>query len=493
MKNHAKRLMMAAVLTVATTMALGAAAQEVNINFGQQDKGLAKAGAQRVLGSDGNSVVYLTQTGVMVPNRTIVSYDMAQREQASVKLGKIKLNGSWGLSCREAMVNGSKIDLLMVNRADDNLLVTRERRDMSTLALEGEPQVIADLKGGRNDELFVFSAVSPNRQLVAVATAKVEAGLGAEVRVSLYSREFEEYWSIEVPAYGFVDMIVNNEGEVAMTGLDEKDGRVAVQATVTDGEKTEHMDFSYKTSGVMIEWEPAYYANGRLVLVSAMREESKTIMRVGVNIDCLDAVSLDMTSGEVSVDHHRFSEEELADMENKKGLTTSYHWMNFGNLRQVLTDDEGAFVVIDNQWDTYSQYGLTHSERRGMMVLRVDKDGRIRWTRTERTYVKAASGLMPWASYRWVPTADGIMLAWTTNAKDAMKNRGETVKGLKVFDGGAELTVMTLDREGNAKKTRYGLGKQTLLLSPTEIGTDEWLLFVSDRSKGAFGRLTIRK
>ena len=492
MKHLTSRLMKAAALVVAMTVALGAAAQEVNITFGQQAKGIAKGNPQRLLGSDGQSAVYLTQSGsIVIPSRAIVSYDMAQQETGRVDLGKIKLNGTWGLNVREALVNGSKIDLLMVNDAD-GLVVTHERRDMATLALEGEAKVIADLKGGKKDGLYVFSAVSPNRKLVAVATAKVEAGIGAEVHVSLYSSEFEEYWSIEVPAHGFSDMIVNNEGEVAMMGLEEKDRRATVQATVTDGEKTEQMGFNYNADGMVFEWAPAFYAGGRLVLVCAVRDEHKTLMRTGVNIDCIDAVSLDMQGGTVTVDRHRFGEGELADMENRKGTTTSYRWMDFGNMQQVLADDEGAFVVVDNQWDTYNQYGLVYTERRGMMVLRLGSNGTWSWAQTHRTYTKAAAGRMPWASYRWVRTADGIMLAWTTNAKDAMKNSGETVKGLKVFDGGAELTVMTLDREGTSKQTRYTLGKQTLLLHPTPIGDGEWLLFVSDKSKGTFGRLSIK-
>ena len=492
MKQLKHNLMKLAAMLAATVLTMGAAAQEVSLTLGEQSKGLTRDGATRVLGCDGENIVYMTEMGILIPSRAIKSYDLLQKEQGEINYGKVKITGTWDINGAQSFVNDGKLDLLMVDRKNGNLLVTRERRNITTLELDGEPQVIVDFKGEKSDNFFFFSAVSPNGKLLAIATAKLEGGLGAEVKVSLYSTAFEEYWTMEVPAHGFSDMLVNNNGEVVLVGMEEKDRQGTVQVIVADGEKSDFTGFRYDARGTLLEWEPAYYADGRLVMIAAMRDESKTIMRVGGNMDCVDAVTCDLKGESVTVDRHRFSEEELAVMENKKGLKTNYQWINFGNLQQVLSDDEGAYVVIDNQWDTYSQYGHEYRERRGMMVLRVGSDGRFKWVHTERTYTIAGSQMLGWIGYRWVPTSDGIMLAWTTNPKDASRGKEQTVKGVKTLSGKSELSVLTLDREGNAKKSSFDIGKQTLMLYPTPVGENEWLVFVSSKSKGEFGRLKIK-
>ncbi len=492
MKTIVKRLIgTAAVVAALVGVQCTAAAQEIELTFGQQNKTLAKHFAPQLLGSDGTSVVYVMTKGVVAPSKELVSFDMQQKEQAAVKLCKVKLNGTYDINVERAFVNGSEIDLLVSNTRDNGLVVTHERRTMATLELQGEARTLVNMSGTKEDGLFFFSAVSPNGKLLATATAKVEAGIGAEVRVGLYSDKVEEYWSMEVPAHGFSDMMVSNDGEVVLVGMQEKDGRGTVQVTVADGEKSDYQSFGYTTNGVLKEWAPAFYKDGRVVLVAAMQSDYKTLMRVGPNIDCIDAVSCQMASGEVSVDRHSFGEAELARMENKKGNTTGYRWMEMGNLQQVIGDEEGAFAVVDNQWDTYNQYGWVSRERRGMMVLRIGSDGRFKWTHTERTYTYAPAGLRDMIRYRWTATADGIMLAWTTNSKDAAKGTDEKVKGSKLYIGSSELTVMTLDREGQTKKASFSLGGLALHLYPTPLDKGEWLLLATGKTKGKFGKLRI--
>lgn len=491
MKTIVMRLRkLAAVVAVLVGVQCTAAAQEIDLTFGQQNNTLAKSFMHQLLGSDGQSVVYVKQKG-LIASRELVSYDMQQKEQAAVKLCKVKLNGSFDVNVEQAFVHGNEIDLLMSDTRDNGLVVTHERRTMATLELQGEARTLANLSGTKDDGLFFFSAVSPNGKLLATATAKVEAGIGAEVRVTLYSDKIEEYWSMEVPAHGFSDMMVSNDGEVVLVGMQEKDGRGTVQVTVADGEKSDYQSFGYKTNGVLKEWAPAFYKDGRVVLVAAMQSDYKTLMRVGPNIDCIDAVSCQMASGEVTVDRHSFGEAELARMENKKGNTTGYRWMEMGNLQQVIGDEEGAFAVVDNQWDTYNQNGWLSRERRGMMVLRIGADGRFKWVRTERTYTYAHANSRDIIRYRWLPTEEGIMLAWTTNSKDLGKGDDEKVKGSKLYIGSSELTVMTLDREGQTKKANFSLGGLALHLFPTPLGKGEWLLLATGKTKGKFGKLKI--
>lgn len=480
------RLMKLATLAVALLATTNIAAQEVNLTFAPQGKGIAKTLPQQMLGSDGKNIVMITQSGILIKTLWIKSFDMEQNLQGEIELGHIKDNG-FGLTCRQAIVNGSNIDLLMVDKDNDHLVATHERRNMATLALEGEPRVLADLKGNKNDQMYFFSAMSPDEKLVATATVKVEAGLGAEVKVALYSREMEEYWSMEVPAHGFSDILVNNEGEVALMGMEVENNIGTLQAIVTDGERSEFQSSRYNAHGMLVLWEPAYYGNGRLVATAAMRSEE---LSQGY-INCMDAVSLDIKSGNVSIDRHLMSSEELVKLINEKGNSTKRKWLSYGVIEQVITDNEGAYVVVDGRWDTYSRYGLESRSRCGMMVLRVGADGHFKWVHTERYFMQVGFGGLNFIEYRWLPTTTGIMLVNLTNKKDAYRGPDETVKGVRSVKK-AELTVTTLNREGTASKVRFASNKQGLLLYPTPLADNEWLFLLSRGFKSSFGKLTIK-
>lgn len=473
-------------------MALCGTAQTVGINFEPQNKGVAKHFRQAFVGSDGQSVVFLQRMGLLGTTEDLASYDLQQHEQARVKFDNVRINNTSEVIIREALVNGSTLDLLLSIRQDDGLHIYHERRDMATLQLIGERQLLAKIEGSKSDELFFFSATSPDGKLVGMAMVRFSSVLDVTVRASLYNRQMDEqYWTMNVPAHGFNEILVTNNGEVVLAGLNIKDRRGVVNMSVSDGEESEKYSFSYDANGILQNSYLTRYADGRVLLVAAMQESSKVIMRVGTNIDCVDAVTFDTRTKQVNVDRHRFTTAELCVMENKKGEKTGYNWMIYGNLAQVVADDEGAFAVVDNRWTTYRKGSLVNGERRGMLVLRIDREGHFVWSHASRTYINMKAAAQNWLDYRWVPTREGIMLAYTTNKKDVFAGPGQAVKGVKNFGTDANLTVVNLNREGKATENHFSIGKQVLMDRAWPLQDGRWLVFVSNSSKGAFGKIEI--
>lgn len=476
-------------------MALGlaATAQTATLDFEPQGKNVGKTNMQSYLGSNGQNAVFLQRKGLLGMSEDIVSFDMQQRETARLKYDNVRIDNTPERPLHEVMVNGDHLDLLITIRPKEGgLKVMHERRNIATLGVEGEPRTLATVDGNKNDNIFFFSATSPDGKLVAFATAKIANGMGTEVKVSLYSREFEEYWTMEVPAQGFNDLLVTDEGEVVMVGLSEKERRGRVQVSVADGEHNVRQQYTYDAEGMVLEWEPARYADGKLLLVALMRDDSKTFMRVGSDADCIDAITCDLNEGNVRRDRHRFSSEEICRLENRKGTKASYNWIQFANLVQVIGDKDGAFAVVDNQWDTYRNDSYVYRERRGMMVLRIGKEGRFEWVRTWRSYMKITSYYDQWSSYRWVATPDGIMLAWAQNQKDALLTGETAVKGLKGLGVKSNLEVICLGRDGNTQVTRFDIGKQGLMQQAWPLNDGSYLLYVGNNSKGTFGKLKLK-
>lgn len=83
------------------------------------------------------------------------------------------------------------------------------------------------------------------------------------------------------------------------------------------------------------------------------------------------------------------------------------------------------------------------------------------------------------------------MLAYTTNKKDVFAGPGQAVKGVKNFGTDANLTVVNLNREGKATENHFSIGKQVLMDRAWPLQDGRWLVFVSNSSKGAFGKIEI--
>ncbi|MBP5676959.1 MAG: hypothetical protein J6W88_00500 [Bacteroidales bacterium] len=481
-------------LTIIAAMLIGmtAMAQSVSLNFEPQSKGLEKKNRLTYVGSNGQSVVFKQLMGLLGTSEELVSYDLNQKEQGRVKFDNIKVTGTPVIQLREAIVNGDKLDIIATTDKDNKYLVYHEQRDIKTLNTIGERQVLASFDDSKDDNHFCFTAQSPNGQLVGVATIKLEKNFDATVRATLYSRQMEEYWSMEVPAHGFGSILVTDDGDIVLSGITVKDNRATVQMSVTDGENSEKYLFNYPAEGMLLEYSPARYDDGQLLLVATMRENSKSIMPVGSNIDCVDAITCNTKDNTIQRDRHHFSSEERCIMDNKKGKKAQTDWIDFGNLVQVIGDKEGAFVVIDKTWSTYRDGSLAYRQRSGMMVLRIGKDGLFKWGRAERHSAFANGMYINWIDYRWEPTSEGIMLAWTTNQSDiSVKGTDKPVKGTKNFGKKANLSVVTLDREGNKRQTDFNIGKQAIFSHAWHLDENNWLVLVSSNGAGAFGKLNI--
>lgn len=420
-----------------------AAAQNITFDLQPEGKGMLNADYHFV-GCDDGHVVLIELGGRHTKRFVLNSYSLDQQLLASVDLGKEK-----DLDPRGGYINGQHVDLLQVAYPDNGMVVYRERRSLSTLQPEGDTLVLARYSGEKGDLFGCLMAESPNRELLAGAYVAYRKAQGMEVKVGLYNHEMEEYWTMTTDLSDIQSIYVNDEGEVVLYSLDKK-GKC--RFTVVDGERIENHEFDLSSSDPIVERGLVRFADGKILIAATVCEDRQTLMPQGSNIDCIDFYCYNTARKHLSVERYRFTNQEVNRLCNEKD--DKYHrrnWIPFGELSQAIADKEGAYVVIDNAWTVTTNGIPKQYNSAGMMVMRVNADGKVLWTHAQRFF--ATSTNYSWRKYiiqGWLLTPDGIMLAWSDNAKNSSAPDDKPYKQYKAPSDKSTLNVLLIDKEGKA-------------------------------------------
>ena len=477
-----KTALLGLVLVAAMSMPL--MAQTVEFNAEAPGKMLSKTNEPRFIGVADGSVVIVDRHSKKM---TLERYDMAQNELARVELGSQKELDNYG-----GFINGSNVDLLNVRHTDGSFRVYRDRRPLSAIQ-QGEQTTLVEYNGNKDDKYFFSLGTSPDQTLLAGVSVSARKGLDADVRVALYNRELEEYWHKSVQSSGFNQVLVNDSGEVVL-GFCTVNTKHACRFTVTDGENEEN--FSFRLDGEDgTPWEATMlrYGDGKLLLAVAVREENHAIMPIGTNIDRMDFYCYDVRRGDLTVTKYNFTDLDANRMANSKDdKSPRHHWVQFCEISQGIADATGAYVMLQQTWRVTKNDVPTEQHHMGMMVLRVDKEGRVQWSRPFRLTSQSSWGGRDMNNYRWRTTPNGIMLALAQNAKNVNLPDEKPIKYFKILKDKAVLSVFTLDPAGNLKRSNFDIGKQVALGSAHYMNTPgEYMLFLMG-GKGRFARLTIK-
>lgn len=479
--NTTKRL---AILLAALALPLMAAAQNVELNTEPLGKMLNKSNEPRFIGCKDGKVVtvdYIKRKAILA------SYDMAQTELARVELGSEKELNNYG-----GFINGNYVDLLNVSRTDNSMRVYRDRRDLRTLQPQGDRLTLTEYKGNKDDDFIFALGVSPDQQLLAGVSVAVRKGLDTDVKVALYNRELEEYWHMSARSSGFNQVYVNDSGEVVLANCTVNNKKYNT-FTIIDGEKEDQVSFKLNDDGYPMEATLIRYGNGKLIMAVAVREENHVVMPIGTNIDRIDFYCYDVRQRSLSITKHNFTDLECNRMANNKDeKSPKHHWVQFGNIVQSIADDQGAYLMFDQTWRVTKNDIPVEQHRLGMMVLRVDIDGKVQWTRPMRIAAMSSWGGREMVNYSWRRTSKGITLAVPQNAKNIDLPDNKPIKDLRVMKDNAVLSVISLDRQGHVSRQNFDIGKQSIINGPHTIDSDKFMLFIVGGGKGQFGELIIK-
>lgn len=472
------------VMLAALTLPLIAGAQNIEFQTETFGKMLNKTNEARFIGQADNSVVLVDYQ----KRKAIVArYDMAQNELARVEMGAEKDIENYG-----GFINGNNVDLLNVTRFKGGMRVYRDRRDLNTLQPNGEPLTLTEYNGNSDDKYVFTLGVSPNQNLLAGVSVMARKGLDGDVKVALYNRELEEYWHTIAHTNAFNQVIVNDSGEVVLAYCTVNTKKYNT-FTIVDGEKEEQASFKLKDDGWPMEATLIRYGNGKLIMAVAVREENHTVMPLGSNIDRIDFYCYDVKKQSLTVEKHNFTDLECNRMANKKDdKSNKHHWVQFGNIVQSLADDEGAYLMFDQTWRVTKNDIPVEQHHLGMMVIRVNENGKIQWIQPLRISAQSSWGGRSLINYRWRSTTNGIVLAVPQNIKNADLPDNTPIKEFRVLKDKAVLSVITIDRKGKVKRNNFDIGKQTIEGAPHGTDSEHFTLFIVGSGKSQFGHLIIK-
>ncbi len=422
---------------------IAATAQTVSFDIHPANKVSKSITLPLFIGCDNNRIIRVEDFGRRTNDYSLIAYNHDMVEQSRVDLSSGDFLEAYG-----GYINGQHIDLLFADRSNNGMRVYRDRHCLATLQAEDTLDLVS-LKGEKGDDFAFTIAVSPNGKLLAgIFLARYQAQT-TDLRVALYNRELEEYWNMSVPSATFNNVSLTDDGDIILYTLGDKDGKALF--TIVDGENIRHHEFRIEPEEESVILERAFlrYGNGKIIIATTVRQENHAIMPVGSNIDRVDIHSFDIGKNTISTHRHPFTDQETQRLCNsKEGKALRHHWVQFGQIDKTIADNEGAYLMLSQSW-TVTQNGIpTEYHTCGMMVLRVDADGNISWTRTQRY-----SAIVNWGWRRaiiphWRSIPDGIMLAWADNAKNVTIPDGKSCNDFKPSFHKSTLNVWILHPDG---------------------------------------------
>ena len=451
----------------------------------KQGKGLAKTFEPQFIGSDGQLAIFVQMAGRMKNKAELVNYNMEQKE-----LARVRLTENDDLRCYGGYVNGNYADLLMAEWKGEDMKVYRDRRDKTTLQPVGEPLVLSEYKGTKGDKMAFTIQPSTNEELLAGIYIVGRESQSVELQVGLYSRELEEYWKMDTRCRKLDFIYVTDSGEVLIGGYSNP-GKFSVY--VLDGENEESYTFE-EEFGKISEARIARYAKGKIYIVLAHLQQDKNDNRTVV--DYIASLCYDTKRKETTVDKHTFTKVEYNRIHNLKDdakVRDEDTRLVFFSLNQVIPDKDCCYAMFDQTYRTTVNGQPTEWNRYGMMVARIDNDGKFEWINTYHLYGCSAWDSRSFSGYRWVRTDKGLLLVWAEN-KMNIKNKGEEpMRRYIPMDNAGMLTALLLDSDGSIVRQHFEIPfKQSLMGFPHKMDNGDYLLFIRGKSQGYFAKLKLK-
>ena len=483
MKKNILFLLSVLIATVSIT------AQTVSFDIHSAKKVSDGNAKPRFIGCSDNRMFQVEDHGRRTNTYTLVAYnyDMVEQQHASLGTGD-------SLEAYGGYINGQHIDLLLADLSKNGMRVYRDRRSLSTLETEGDPLELCNLKGEKGDVFDFATATSPNGKLLAGIFMAQYQGQGADLRIALYNRELEEYWNMAVPSATFNRAYLTDEGDVILYTLGNKKDK-SCHFTVVDGESIHHYSFTLEPDEGTKIMESAFlrYGNGKIIVANTVREENHTVMPVGTNIDRIDIVCYDIHKNTLVTRKHPFTDQETHRLCNTKEKNSPrHHWVQFGQIDQTLADQNGAYLMVSQGWNVMQGTIPTEYHTCGMMVMRVDADGKILWTRTQRYLAHVGWGWRRTIIPHWRNTADGIVLAWTDNAKNITNPGNTPYKEFKATMQKSTLNIWILHPDGRETQSYVQTDKVVIDAPLHALDTPgQYLAILRDTQKTRLSFITI--
>ncbi|MBQ1409588.1 MAG: hypothetical protein IIY87_07515 [Bacteroidales bacterium] len=470
-------LAIAALLCIQT-----ATAQEWKINVGTESKALKYTGSNVVqttgfIGAIGNTTYLMRYTDERKSDGKpyLASYNRDLVEQRQTMLPDGKNQTLYG-----GFANAESIDLLMTDKEGKTYKAYKLCYDPTTLAEKSSPKELASFTSSAN--IYTFVSSSQSNEWTAIIFAEV-ADESVEWRINMYDTELEELWNMEL-SLGYVnDWLVTDSADVITAGYhkskDSKD--TYLNFNVIDGER----DHSFKIEEELDDlqtMEVVRYADGKIYCTGLIAGEKQD--QTGRWNSGFYSLVFDTRTGKMShYEKKDFIKENIADLCNVahriKMKVLSTDRVSFCNAR---SDNDGTTVLFERTYNLFVDGIFNYSDYVGMLLYRIDNDGRIAWYNTIPRDVKAPAGIQNGVRSRLITT--GVEGKYTVFYIDSPKNMepkpGKPAAEIAINRSSNGLMGLSVDKQGNITRQILQIpSKSACIGAPHLLSQGEFMLLLS--------------
>lgn len=419
----------------------------------------------------------------------LVRMDMNQKEQARAKYRRAK-----DVMYVDGFDNEGGVDLLVKEQDDEHLKVFHEHRDSRTLETVGEPRLLRSISVGKKDMLGFIYRTSPDKRLGAGIYVQQREGEGAEAEVVLYSRKYEEYWTMSTRLRALDFARVTDSGEVIVGGWGQKkDGNeVIFEVTLLDGEK-DHTSTFRTNVGRLTDVQFANYANGKVYLFALVRKDGDK--HNGSQVDRLLSLCYNTATGSLTEEVHELTKEEINRLCNQDDRQPKFSSaVQFLQIEDAVGALDGHYeVILTQRWLEVDQHGLPNGYfSRGLMLITVDSDGHMQRFNTRRLNTGVPMNQYSMNRPSLFRTEGGSLLFYTEHAESAERDLAEHTKRYQPVLLKGVMTVVFTPDEGTPKVQHFDIGKTGLYGLPKKLDDKTFLLFFRNLSKAQAGVFKVK-
>lgn len=478
------------LVLVASFSMLFCEAQVGTLSLRDKGKVLAPGSYETFYINGDTSTILVEQNASLLNARyELIRMDMNQNELARVRYKREK-----GRYYLDGFDNPSSIDLLVCEHDEDaNTLKTfHERRDPKTLEATGSPRMLHSMSGSKKDKVGLVYRHSPDYNLQACVYVLKREDERAEAKVSLYSRQYEEYWSMTTRLHVLDFALVSDSGEVIIGGWGQKKdySEAAFEVTVLDGEKDATYQFTC-SEGRIMEVTFANYTEGRVQLFALVREDRNKDN--GSQINRLLSLCYNTKTGKLTTHVHHLTAQEINCLYNEDYGTRAKSSVRFLQIDGISPAPDGHYdVLLSQSWTIYSQGGDRYA-RNGLLVATVDRDGQFTRIHTRHMESYVVRYRKPMNLPCLMRTEGGSLLFYTQHASSADRTLDRSVKEYMPGKDKGVLTTVFFPDDGQPEAQNIGISKYGVYGLPKRIDDKSFLFFFRDNGKAQIGMFKLQR
>ena len=348
--------------------------------------------------------------------------------------------------------NKEGIDILLSEKNEEGTKINVYHEHLSPTTLEpvGERITLGTLTGEKTDNMGFICRQSPDMMLTAGIFVTQREGQGAEARVVLYDRKFEEYWSMTTRLRVVDFASVTDNGEVIIGGFRPQ---------------------------AIPDVDLAGWRDGKLYLLAIGRKK-KSKDDNGSHADRVVSICYNTVSDKVTSDSYTFSKEEIERMNNKGNLSgTLNDEIRFLGFENAVEAPDGHYdVLLTQTWTVVSDYG-TSQVSSGIMIVTLQPNGTVKRVYTHPYDACSNIVSIKLAKKRLLRTNGGSLLLYSQHKKNVGRKPSKKVKIYAPGGDKAVLTALFIPDDSEVIEKHFPTEKFSLINTPILMDNNKYLFF----------------